>query len=131
VGRETQLLLDTHALFWWWLEDPKLSPAAAEAIVEADTVCVSPVAAMELAIKHRLGKLRDGDKVVPRFRGLALKDRFRVTSVTLVHALHAGSYAVAHRDPFDRLLAAQAELEDLTLVTRDPAFAEFPCVTLW
>jgi PIN domain nuclease of toxin-antitoxin system len=51
--------------------------------------------------------------------------------VTLVHALHAGSYALAHRDPFDRLLAAQAELEGLTLVTRDPAFAEFPCETLW
>lgn len=131
MGREVQLLLDTHALFWWWLEDEKLSPSALEAIEDAEVVCVSPVAAIELAIKHRLGKLKDGDKVVPRFRGLLIKDRFRVLPITIVHALHAGSYETVHRDPFDRVLAAQAELEGLILVTRDPAFADFPCETLW
>ena len=131
MGREVQLLLDTHALFWWWLEDVKLSPSAIEAIANAEVVCVSPVAALELGIKHRLGKLHGGDKVVPRFRGLVIKDRFRVVPITIVHALRAGSYESGHRDPFDRVLAAQAELEGLTLVTRDPAFAAFPCETLW
>jgi PIN domain nuclease of toxin-antitoxin system len=131
VGREAQLLLDTHALFWWWLEDIKLSRTALDAIANADVVCVSPVAAIELAIKTRLGKLQDGDKVVPRFRGLVTKDRFRTLPITIVHALHAGGYETEHRDPFDRVLAAQAELEGLTLVTRDPAFAAFPCETLW
>ncbi|MEA3035349.1 MAG: hypothetical protein QOH04_1111 [Sphingomonadales bacterium] len=131
MGRQVQLLLDTHALFWWWLEDPKLSPTAISAITEARVVCVSPVAALELAIKHRLGKLRGGDKVVPRFRGLLSREQFRILPITIEHALRAGSYGTTHRDPFDRVLAAQAELEDLVLLTRDPAFAEFPCETLW
>lgn len=131
MGRETQLLLDTHSLFWWWLEDPKLSPAALGAIADADVVCVSSVAALELSIKHRLGKLPEGDKVVPLFRWLMGRDRFRMLPVTIVHGLHAGAYKLAHRDPFDRVLAAQAELEGLTLITRDPAFADFPCETLW
>jgi PIN domain nuclease of toxin-antitoxin system len=131
VGREVQLLLDSHALFWWWLEDPKLSPAAHEAIAEAEVVCVSPVTALELSIKHRLGKLDGGERVVPRFRGFLLRDRFRILPITDVHALHAGGYGAAHRDPFDRILAAQAELEELTLVTRDPAFRDYPCQTLW
>ena len=131
MGGKAQLLLDTHALFWWWLEDPKLSSSALDAIVGAEVVCVSPISALELGIKYRLGKLPGGDKVVTRFRWLLIRDRLRVIPLTIVHSLHAASYEPPHRDPFDRVLAAQAELEELTLVTRDPAFAAFPCSTLW
>lgn len=56
---------------------------------------------------------------------------FELSILTVDHGLRAGAYPAAHRDPFDRLLAAQAELDGLLLLTRDPEFAQFPCQTLW
>lgn len=94
-------------------------------------VFVSPVSAIEVAIKHRLGKLPLGDALVPKFRSIVEERGFSTLTIVVEDMLRAGSYPAAHRDPFDRLLAAQAELHDLMLVTRDPAFAAFPCRTLW
>jgi PIN domain nuclease of toxin-antitoxin system len=113
-------------------EDARLSRTAAQLLEsERIEVTVSPVSAIEIAIKHRIGRLPHGDVLVPAFRKRVEADGFQLSTLSVEHALRAGSYPGAHRDPFDRLLAAQAELDGLTLVTRDPAFAGFPCKTLW
>lgn len=125
-------LLDTHALLWWWTDDPQLSANARRAIADPlNSVRVSAASAWELATKHRLGKLGEAGVAVGRFDELVSADGFEHLPVSHYHCLKAGGYAVEHRDPFDRMLAAQAELEGLVLVSRDPAFALFGTATLW
>jgi PIN domain nuclease of toxin-antitoxin system len=126
------LLLDTHALVWWLTDDDSLSAAARRAIGD-DTreVVVSAASAWEIATKQRLGKLDALPPVAEWFGALSSTNGFRHLDVTYLHALRAGGYSTAHRDPFDRMLAAQAEMEDLSLVTRDPAFELFGTSTLW
>lgn len=132
MGGEIKLLLDTPALLWWLTDDPKLSGAAATLIAATgNQVVVSPICAVEIAIKHRRGRLPLGDVLVPAFRNIIEAEGFEFRSITTEHALRAGSYPAAHRDPFDRLLAAQAELDGRILLTRDPEFSQFPCETLW
>lgn len=127
-----RLLLDTHALLWWFTDDPRLSKTARDVIAnQSNTVLVSAASAWEIATKHRLGKLGDIAEAVDRFSELIAADGFEHLPVSYFHGLKAGSYPVAHRDPFDRMLAAQSELESVPLVTRDPAFAAFGTKTLW
>lgn len=127
-----KLLLDTHALLWWFTDDARLSESARQAIAdEANEIFVSAASAWEIATKQRIGKLDDVPEAASRFGELVAADGFVHLPVTYLHALRAGAYDVTHRDPFDRMLAAQSELESLTLVTRDPAFAAFGCHTLW
>jgi len=127
-----KFLLDTHALLWWWTDDPQLSPTARACIQdEANTILVSAASAWELATKHRLGRLPLAAEAVTRFNELVELDAFQHLPVSYLHALRAGGLAVDHRDPFDRMLAAQAELERLVLVTRDPAFGLFGVETYW
>lgn len=127
-----RLLLDTHALIWWWTDDARL-PARVRAAIfdEANDVFVSAASAWEIGIKHRLGKLSGVPDVVPRFDELVSADGFAQLPITQRHALQAGTWPQAHRDPFDRMLAAQAALEDFTLVTCDAALGEFPCRRFW
>ena len=127
-----KLLLDTHALLWWCTDDPKLSPTARNAIAdEANEILVSAVSAWEIATKYRLGKLQQASQAVSRFNELVAADGFTHLPITHVHALRAGSFDVDHRDPFDRMLAAQSEIERVPLVTLDPAFAMFGIRTYW
>ncbi|MCP9826367.1 type II toxin-antitoxin system VapC family toxin [Synechococcus sp. EJ6-Ellesmere] len=94
-------------------------------------VYVSSASAWEIATKHRLGRLPSAEVLMQEGWNLLQAQGFVSLPVSWRHGLRAGSYALAHRDPFDRLLAAQAELDDLTLVTDDPALAAFPCRSLW
>lgn len=127
-----RLLLDTHALLWWFTDDQRLSAKAHAAIAdERNAVFVSAASACEIATKQRLGKLDEVPQAAERFADLVAADAFQHLSVSYLHALRSGGYVVAHCDPFDRLLAAQSELEALILVTRDPAFAQFQVRTLW
>lgn len=127
-----KLLLDTHALLWWLVDSDELSPAARSAIADArNEVLVSAASAWEMATKHRLGKLGEAAEALTRFNELVAADGFKHLPVDFLHAIKAGSYLLDHRDPFDRVLAAQAELELATLVTRDPAFAGFGIRTMW
>ena len=128
----THLLLDTHALLWWLAEPDRLSPAAHAAISEpANAVHVSAASGWEIATKVRLGKLPGVGDLVKTLPQHLRSQGFCLLPITLQQGLHAGSYPMAHRDPFDRLLAAQAELSLLTLVTLDSALQAFPCRLFW
>jgi PIN domain nuclease of toxin-antitoxin system len=127
-----RVLLDTHAFLWWVTDDPRLS-AAARAVIgdERNGVLISAVSSWKIATKHRLGKLGEAAGAVACFAELVAVDSFEHLPVSYLHAMKAGGYPSAHRDPFDRMLAAQSELEGLPLVTRDIAFADFKIKTLW
>ncbi len=132
MGRVMRVLLDTHALLWWMTDDPKLSTTARNTIQdETHTVLVSAASAWEIATKCRLGKLAIGARVLRDFDELITADGFSHLAVNYRQAIHAGSYPQEHRDPFDRVLAAQAELEQVPLVTADPALQTFPIRCLW
>ena len=105
---------------------------AREVIADQNSsIFVSAASAWEIATEHRLGRLEQLPGVVDRFSELVAADGFIHLPVTYVHSLRAGSYVLQHRDPFDRMLAAQSELEMLPLVTLDPAFSAFNCKTFW
>jgi PIN domain nuclease of toxin-antitoxin system len=110
------LLLDTHALIWALTNDPRLSPAAREALEDgSNPVFVSAVSAWEIVIKKSLGKLKAPDNYQEELDAHA----FTALDVTTAHALRVGALPDHHQDPFDRFLVAQAQVEGLTLVTRD------------
>ena len=115
------LLLDTHVLIWWD-EGRRLAPEARRAIENADTVYVSAASAWEVAIKISLGRLRPTRTV----EQAAAESGFLELPVTFRHAEGVAALPTHHRDPFDRLLLAQAAVEELTLVTRDPVFGRYP-----
>lgn len=126
------LLLDTHALLWWLAQPERLSPAAHGAIADPDNlVHVSAASGWEIATKVRLGKLPAASELLNDLPQLLAAQGFELLPISLVHGLHAGGYPMAHRDPFDRLLPAQAKLAGLTLVSLDPALKAFPCCLLW
>jgi PIN domain nuclease of toxin-antitoxin system len=119
-----RLLLDTNALIWWLADE--LSADARDAIVEAEAVFVSAASAWEIAIKQKLGKL-----TAPGDLELELeREGFEPISISIAHALRAGALPLHHTDPFDRVLVAQAELERLTLVTRDTDLAAYGVAVL-
>ena len=112
------LLLDTHALLWW-LGGQRMTEEARERIADPSVlVAVSAASIWEASIKQALGKLTVRGSVA----GSAVGSGFEPLPITLEHAELAGQLPPHHRDPFDRMLVAQARLEALTLVTRDPAF---------
>ena len=122
-----ELLLDTHALLWWLADDPQLSADARTAIADPDSVvAVSAASAWEIAIKSAAGKLRAPAELEQQLQ----RERFVPLPIRLPHALRAGALPPHHADPFDRMLVAQAELEGLTLVTRDPALRSYGIETL-
>ncbi|MBM4367989.1 MAG: type II toxin-antitoxin system VapC family toxin [Deltaproteobacteria bacterium] len=120
-----RLLLDTHAALWALSEPEALSAGARQAIVGADEVRLSVVSPWELVIKAALGKITLHRTVEDICRELEREFAAHSLGVTLPHVLEVGRLAPHHGDPFDRLLIAQARVERLTLVTRDPIFADY------
>lgn len=122
-----KLLLDTHAMLWWWTDPERLPQRALNALRDARTeIFVSAVSAYEIADKNKLGKLQLPPALLDRFDTTIREERWTPLPVSLSHSLLAGRLAWEHRDPFDRLLAAQSALENAPLVTADPAFANCP-----
>lgn len=125
-------LLDSHALLWWWFDPDRLSASLQPLIANpAISVLVSAATVWELSIKHHQGKLSELAQAIGDLPALLQADGFQPLPITLAHGLRAGACSQPHRDPFDRMLAAQAELERLVLLTADPQLAPFPCHTLW
>ena len=127
-----RLLLDTHSLIWWLAGDAQLSAAAAQAIADdGNAVFVSAASAWEIATKHRIGKLPSVERFVERMEGRLVAEGFEPMAVTVRHGERAGILAGPHKDPFDRMLIAQALLEDLILVSREPLFDRYGVQRLW
>ena len=127
-----RLLLDTHTLLWWLGGDGALSAVAREAIGEAgNDIFVSAASGWEIATKHRIGKLPGAAAIVGDLGGALAEQGFMELPIGLRHGQVAGSLAGAHRDPFDRMLIAQAMLENLVLVSNELGFDAFGVVRLW
>ena len=132
MSRRDGYLLDSHVLLWWWFDPDRLSTAVRELVIDPSTpVLVSAASVCELSLKHHQGKLPELSGVITDLPGLLQADGFEALPISLAHGLRAGGYSQPHRDPFDRMLAAQAELDRLVLLTADPQLSSFPCQTLW
>jgi PIN domain nuclease of toxin-antitoxin system len=121
-----RLLLDTHTLIWWAHDRPVAAEAAAAIRAPENTVFISAASIWEAAIKVQIGKL---ELEVDLAAGSA-EHGFEPLAITLTHAAAAGRLPSHHGDPFDRMLVAQAQLEGLTLVTRDPVFDRYAVAML-
>ena len=127
-----RLLLDTHALIWWLAGDEKLGRRARESISdEANLVVVSAASAMEVATKFRIGKLPDAALLAQDFEAIIASQGFTELGISVRHARLAGEMGVDHKDPFDRLLIAQALSEDLALVSNEARFDDFAVTRVW
>lgn len=126
-------LLDTHTWLWAVTASDRLGPAAHKVITaRSSELIVSAVSAWEIATKNRLGKLPQADALIGGYERHLDRLGAQRLPVTDDHALLAGGLDWDHRDPFDRMLAAQAMIESATLITADPVFSHLPGVaTLW
>ena len=127
-----RVLLDTHAFLWWIGDDPRLSERAREVLSDGDNDLVfSAASGWEIAIKARLGRLHvPGDLNTYLFRQLT-ENYTSVLPVHLSHALRVHALPDHHRDPFDRLLVAQAIVEEIPLLSADPRIARYPVEIVW
>jgi PIN domain nuclease of toxin-antitoxin system len=125
-----RLLLDTHALVWWLTNNPRLSSAARAAVATpSNVVYVSSCSGYEIAYKHQRGRLT---VALPHpLADLIRRQRFASLPITVEHAETAGRLPGPHRDPWDRLLIAQAQIEALAIVTVDQVFASYGVPVLW
>ena len=127
-----RLLLDTHTLLWWVEDAPQLSAKARKAIASPDAECyVSLTSAWEMAIKCQLGKLKLATSVRQYFPSQLAANGFMQLDIAFRHVARVESLEFHHRDPFDRLIAAQALEEKLTLVSADAIFESYGVKRLW
>jgi PIN domain nuclease of toxin-antitoxin system len=127
-----RLLLDTHALLWWLDGDRRLSMKVRRAIAnQSNTIFVSAASAWEITTKARLGKLPGATDVAADVAACVDSQGFVPMDITLLHAQRAGHLPGEHRDPFDRVLIAQSQMEDVALVSDDDAFDAFHVRRFW
>ncbi len=127
-----KLLLDTHSFLWWIGNDDRLSDTARDAISDANNeVFFSVVSAWEMAIKTRSGKLSMDAELTGFVRKHLHKNGFSVLPVILSHSMQIVQLPLHHRDPFDRMLVAQAQVEKIQLITKDPEIAKYAVRICW
>jgi len=128
-----RLLLDTHVFLWWVFADPKLSHQARKAVAddEQNDIFVSAASAWEITTKFRIGKLANAKAVAHDIIATVESEGFGELPISLRHAQRAGDLGGRHRDPFDRMLVAQALMENLTLVSNERAFDAYGVKRLW
>ncbi len=117
-----RLLLDTHILLWWILDDPRLTEPLRSTLANAPVVYWSAASSWEVAIKYSLGKLALPGRPSEFLPGQLLRNRITSLSISDNHAFEAGTLPPHHKDPFDRLLIAQARIEQLSLLTDDSVY---------
>lgn len=127
-----RVLVDTHAFLWWLAGNPKLPETARHVIDDPDNdILVSAASAWEITTKHRLGRL-PGAGVVAGDVMAAIEDHgFQPLAITVAHAERAGRLSGSHRDPFDRMLIAQALAHDLPLVSNESLFDRYGVRRIW
>lgn len=126
-----RLLLDTHTLIWW-LENRALSKIAKDAISDtSNEVWVSTASAYEISFKVMLGKLPSCAPLIPKFSVTLLTEGFRHLECTIRHGVEAGRLPLIHRDPWDRMLAAQAIVEDMAIVSNDEKLSALGAKRVW
>jgi PIN domain nuclease of toxin-antitoxin system len=122
-----QLLLDTHVLLWWLSDDPQLGESSRHAIANPrNQVYVSAASAWEISIKKSIGKLTAPDDM----DAIVESEGFEKLPITLFHGDQAGSLPQLHKDPFDRMLIAQAQSEGLVIVTNDERIIQYKIRTM-
>lgn len=127
-----RVLLDTHAFLWWLDGDERLSPAARKLIGDiANDVHVSAASAWEIATKARLGKLPGAKDVAADVAQAMLSQGFTGLSITVADGQRAGALPGPHRDPFDRMLIAQAQANDMGLISNETLFDDYGIRRLW
>jgi PIN domain nuclease of toxin-antitoxin system len=123
--------LDTHTLIWW-LENRALSKIAKDAIGDtSNEVWVSVASAYEISFKVMLGKLPSCAPLIPKFSVTLLTEGFRHLECTVRHGIEAGRLPLIHRDPWDRMLAAQAIAEDMAIVSNDEKLSALGAKRVW
>ncbi len=125
-------LLDTHAFLWWVIDSPELSQSARSVMGDStNELYLSAASGWEIAIKTKLGRLEivgDPEKLIPEQMVL---NAISGLPVQMSHALHVFQLPDLHRDPFDRILIAQARLEEIPIITRDSAISQYDVETIW
>ncbi len=127
-----KVLLDTHAMLWWLADDPRLSDKARETIAEGrNQLFWSIASAFELAVKVGVGKLELGRSLRSLFAEIVSEQGAELLPMTHEHCVRLGNLELHHRDPFDRMLVAQALEEGVPLLTADPKMELYPIDRLW
>jgi PIN domain nuclease of toxin-antitoxin system len=124
--------LDTHALLWWYSDDPALPKSCRKLIAQSDnSTFVSAASAWEIATKFRLGRLPSASDLVQDFGGYLDRENFLRLPVSFDHGIRAGMLPGPHQDPFDRMLIAQAEIEKLIIVSNEKIFDQYGVRRVW
>jgi PIN domain nuclease of toxin-antitoxin system len=127
-----RLLLDTHTLLWWYSDDAALPTSCRKMIAQSDsTTFVSAASAWEIATKFRLGRLDSASELMQDFGGYLDREGFLSLPVSYEHGIRAGMLSGPHRDPFDRMLIAQAEIEKLFIVSNERVFDRYGVRRIW
>ncbi|MDP4584806.1 MAG: type II toxin-antitoxin system VapC family toxin [Verrucomicrobiales bacterium] len=127
-----RLLLDTHTALWWWGDSPELSETARLSLSDPDAeILFSAISGYEIFQKVRTGKLEVPHALLVDLPGEVRREGWQVLPLGLEETVCAATIKSPHRDPFDRLIAAQSRIHDLTVVTKDPFFADTGFRSLW
>ena len=127
-----KVLLDTHAFLWLMSDDPNLSITAKKIFLDSDNdILLSAVSGFEIAVKHGLGKLKLSEPPVTFMRKRIDNNNLIELPITMAHATHLQNLPQHHRDPFDRLLIAQAMVEGIALLTADKQLSAYPVECIW
>lgn len=128
----TAVLLDTHAFLWFVFDDPRLSDAAARTIEDPTTTkLLSVISLWEICVKRQIGKLQLGMALDAFFEEHVTSRELELVDLELNHLLAYDALPLVHRDPFDRLILAQAKVLDVPIVTADPSFAGYEARVIW
>jgi PIN domain nuclease of toxin-antitoxin system len=127
-----RVLFDTHALIWWFSDNPSLPQGVRGIIGDTDnTLLVSAASAWEIAIKYQKGKFHKVADLVSDFSGRIDREGFQLLSISVEHGIRAGLLPGLHKDPFDRMLIAQAQAESIPIISNDTIFDHYGVRRLW
>lgn len=132
MGIALRAILDTHALLWWLSDDLELPRTARRAIAETrNTIIVSAASAWEIATKVRLGKLPTAADLASDFSSQIEREGFQLMAISVAHGIRAGLLPGPHKDPFDRILIAQSQAENIPIISNEAIFEAYGVRRVW